>query len=149
VVESIVRRAGLGDDSKTAATQGTMEVATPVFASTLTTVVVFLPVLISDRNEFTEHLASVGTVISLTIVASLFVSLTLVPMVAARIYRGGDPGIGSWFSGFRRGYDKFLALVLEHRMVALLVALTATLSIAIPFNNGFRIDLSDTDWKKN
>ncbi|MGE4632731.1 MAG: efflux RND transporter permease subunit, partial [Planctomycetota bacterium] len=149
VVESIVRRAGLGDDSKTAATQGTMEVATPVFASTLTTVVVFLPVLISDRNEFTEHLASVGTVISLTIVASLFVSLTLVPMVAARIYRGGDPGIGSWFSGFRSGYDKFLALVLEHRAVALLVALTATLSIAIPFNNGFRIDLSDTDWKKN
>lgn len=149
VVESIVRRAGLGDDSKTAATQGTMEVATPVFASTLTTVVVFLPVLISDRNEFTEHLASVGTVISLTIVASLFVSLTLVPMVAARIYGGGDPGIGSWFSGFRSGYDKFLALVLEHRAVALLVALTATLSIAIPFNNGFRIDLSDTDWKKN
>lgn len=149
VVESIVRRAGLGDDAKTAATQGTMEVATPVFASTLTTVVVFLPVIISERNEFTEHLASVGMVISLTIVASLFVSLTLVPMVAARIYGGGDPGIASWFSRFRDRYDKFLAVVLRHRVVALLVALTATLSIAIPFNNGFRIDLSDGDWKNN
>ena len=149
VVESIVRRAGLGDEPKTAATQGTMEVATPVFAATLTTVVVFLPVLISDRNEFTDHLASVGLVISLTIIASLFVSLTLVPMVAARIYSGDDPGKSSWFSSFRIGYDKFLALALKHRVIALLVALTATMSTVIPFNNGFRVDLSDADWKNN
>lgn len=149
VVESIVRRAGLGDEPKVAATQGTLEVATPVFAATLTTVVVFLPVLISDRNEFTQHLASVGLVISLTIVASLFVSLTLVPMVAARIYSGGDSLKSSWFATFRNGYNHFLAVALRYRAITLLVALTATLSTVIPFNNGFRIDLSDADWRSN
>ena len=126
VVESIVRRAGLGDDPMTAATTGTMEVATPVFAATLTTMVVFLPVFISERNGFSDALASVGLVISLTIGASLFVSLTLVPMVAARIYRGGDPGLSSWFMKFRDGYDNLLKSAMAHRSVTLTVAVAAT-----------------------
>jgi len=149
VVESIVRRAGLGDDPMTAATTGTMEVATPVFAATLTTMVVFLPVFISERNGFSDALASVGLVISLTIGASLFVSLTLVPMVAARIYSGGDPGLSSWFMKFRDGYENLLKAAMAHRSVTLTVAVAATLSVVIPFENGFRMDLSDADWKSN
>ncbi len=149
VVESIVRRAGLGDDSITAATRGTMEVATPVFAATLTTMVVFLPVFIADRNGFSDALSSVGLVISLTIAASLFVSLTLVPMVAARIYSGGDPGISSWFSFLRGGYENLLDKALRHRFITLLLAVAATFSVVIPFENGFRMDLSDADWKAN
>ena len=149
VVESIVRRAGLGDDPMTAATTGTLEVATPVFAATLTTMVVFLPVFISERNGFSDALASVGLVISLTIGASLFVSLTLVPMVAARIYSGGDPGLSSWFMKFRGGYESLLKSAMAHRSVTLTVAVAATLSVVIPFENGFRMDLSDADWKSN
>ena len=149
VVESIVRRAGLGDDPMTAATTGTLEVATPVFAATLTTMVVFLPVFISERNGFSDALASVGLVISLTIGASLFVSLTLVPMVAARIYSGGDPGLSSWFMKFRKGYESLLKSAITHRSVTLTVAVAATLSVVIPFENGFRMDLSDADWKSN
>ena len=149
VVESIVRRAGLGDDPVTAATKGTMEVATPVFAATLTTMVVFLPVFISERNGFSDALSSVGLVISLTIAASLFVSLTLVPMVAARIYSGGDPGLSSWFLALRGGYERLLVSAMKHRVVTILLAIAATFSVMIPFDNGFRMDLSDADWKSN
>ncbi len=149
VVESIVRRAGLGDDPVTAATKGTMEVATPVFAATLTTMVVFLPVFISERNGFSDALSSVGLVISLTIAASLFVSLTLVPMVAARIYSGGDPGISSWFLAFRGRYEQLLRSAMKHRFVTILLAIAATTSVMIPFENGFRMDLSDPDWKSS
>ncbi|MGE4618770.1 MAG: efflux RND transporter permease subunit [Planctomycetota bacterium] len=149
VVESIVRRASLGDNSHEAAAQGTMEVATPVFAATLTTMVVFLPVVISKPSQFTEHLGSVGLVISLTIAASLFVSLTLVPMAAARIYKGGKSSVAPWFVHFRAKYRSFIDLALRHRIVTVFIALAATLSVVIPFENGFRLDLSDMDWKNN
>lgn len=149
VVESIVRRAGLGDDPDVASTQGTLEVATPIFAATVTTMVVFLPVAIAKRSGFTDILSDVGLVICLTIGASLFVSLTLVPMVAARIYSGGDPGMSSWFVALRSRYSKLLALAIRHRMVTILLAIALTMSAVIPIQNGFRLDLSDNDRVEN
>jgi len=145
VVESIVRRAGLGEDPQAASTRGTMEVATPIFAATITTMVVFLPVAIAKRSGFTDVLSDVGLVICLTIGASLFVSLTLVPMVAARIYSGGDPGMSSWFVTFRDGYTRMLGMAIRHRSVTILLAIALTLSAIIPLKHGFRMDLSDSD----
>ncbi|MDG2085064.1 MAG: efflux RND transporter permease subunit [Planctomycetota bacterium] len=149
VVESIVRRAAMGEDPLLAATRGTMEVATPVFAATLTTMVVFLPVIISGESQFSEHLGSVGIVISLTIGASLFVSLTLVPMVSARIFGKKEVKKAAWFESFRNGYSRFLTGAIRYKWLTLVVAAAATLSVMIPFQNGFRFDLSDMDWKTN
>lgn len=149
VVESIVRRAAMGEDPLLAATRGTMEVATPVFAATLTTMVVFLPVIISGESQFSEHLGSVGIVISLTIGASLFVSLTLVPMVSARIFGKQEVKKAAWFESFRNAYSRFLAGAIRYKWLTLVVAAAATFSVMIPFQNGFRFDLSDMDWKTN
>ncbi len=149
VVESIVRRAAMGEDPLLAATRGTMEVATPVFAATLTTMVVFLPVIISGESQFSEHLGSVGIVISLTIGASLFVSLTLVPMVSARIFGKKEVKKAAWFESFRNAYSRFLTGAIRYKWLTLVIAAAATFSVMIPFQNGFRFDLSDMDWKTN
>ncbi|MGB1070186.1 MAG: efflux RND transporter permease subunit [Planctomycetota bacterium] len=149
VVESIVRRATAGQSPAEAATQGTLEVATPVFAATLTTMVVFLPVMISSTSQFSEHLGNVGMVISLTIGASLFVSLTLVPMVSARIFGQHEVKKANWFESFKGAYLKFLGGAVRFRFLTIAIALAATFSVIIPFQNGFRMNMSDMDWKAN
>ena len=49
VLENIYRLAGQGKDPETAVKQGTTEVWRSIFASTLTTVIVFLPFIFSDN----------------------------------------------------------------------------------------------------
>lgn len=83
VIENIYRHLSMGKDPKTAAREGTKEVGSAIIASTLTTVVVFLPVafisgIIGDLfKEF-------ALTISFSLFASLFVALSVVPMLASR-----------------------------------------------------------------
>ncbi len=83
VLEAIFRRRESGDDGMTASTRGASEVGQAVIASTLTTVAVFLPVV------FVEGIAAQlfrdqAITVSLSLLASLAVALTLIPMIAAR-----------------------------------------------------------------
>ncbi|MGM9929815.1 MAG: efflux RND transporter permease subunit [Bacillus sp. (in: firmicutes)] len=83
VIENIYRHLSMGKKPKVAAADGTKEVGGAIAASTLTTVVVFLPVafisgIIGDL--FTEF----ALTISFSLFASLFVALTVVPMLASR-----------------------------------------------------------------
>ena len=83
VIENIYRHLSMGKDPKTAAREGAGEVGSAIIASTLTTVVVFLPVafisgIIGDLfKEF-------ALTISFSLFASLFVALSVVPMLAGR-----------------------------------------------------------------
>lgn len=84
VVESMYRRVGLGDDNVTAAAKGTGQVAGAIVASTLTTCVVFLPVL------FVEGLAArLIDGIAFTVVVSLLASLGVAVFLI--------PALGRWF----------------------------------------------------
>ena len=84
VVESMYRRVALGDDSLTAAAKGTGQVAGAIVASTLTTCVVFLPVL------FVEGLAArLIDGIAFTVVVSLLASLAVAVFLI--------PALGRWF----------------------------------------------------
>ena len=67
---------------------GTDEVATAVIASTLTTVIVFAPIVFGSQNdEIFVWLSSVGVTISVAIAFSLLVSLTFIPFLASRLRR--------------------------------------------------------------
>ena len=84
VVESMYRRVGLGDDPVTAAAKGTGQVAGAIVASTLTTCVVFLPVL------FVQGLAArLIDGIAFTVVVSLIASLGVAVFLI--------PALGRWF----------------------------------------------------
>ncbi len=81
VYENIFRHQSLGYDRKTALIDATSEVALPIFASTLTTVIVFAPFLYLQGDLKLFYLPFVyATVISL--LASLVVSFTFIPLVA-------------------------------------------------------------------
>lgn len=88
VLENIYRLAGKRYDAEMAVTQGTTEVLRSIIASTLTTIIVFLPFLFS--SEFMVKLLgnNIGVSVISTMVISLFVALLLVPISAHILLKG-------------------------------------------------------------
>lgn len=99
VLENIYRHRELGLDPGEAAVIGSEEVTAAVIASTLTTLAVFLP-LIFVRGMSGVMFKQLSFVVGFSLVCSLAVALTLVPMLASRI-----PGAksGSRWMGVREG----------------------------------------------
>ncbi len=86
VLESIYRRRDDGQPIKEAAVDGTAEVASAIVASTLTTLIVFLPLVFVDGMTGVL-LHQLAWVVCFALSCSLLASLTLTPMLAA--YWGG------------------------------------------------------------
>ncbi len=93
VLENIFRYGEEGTEVRTAAVAGGEEVTPAVIASTLTTVVVFLP-LVFVRGMSGLMLQQLAYVVSVALFCSLVVSLTLVPMLSARLIGEERPGEG-------------------------------------------------------
>ena len=90
VLENIFRHRQEGVERKEAARRGTKEVALAITASTLTTIVVFLPVVFMSgvTGVLFQQLA---WVVSISLFCSLLVSLTLVPLLSSRFVRVREP----------------------------------------------------------
>lgn len=107
VLESIHRREN-GEGPWEAARAGTAEVAMAVTASTLTTVIVFAAVVLSKGNMFTSFMSEVGLTLSITMLFSLLVCLTLVPLMASR---SRDRGAAPEFGFLRRARERYVRLL--------------------------------------
>jgi hydrophobic/amphiphilic exporter-1 (mainly G- bacteria), HAE1 family len=83
VLEAIHRRREEGEDAYTAAGRGAAEVGSALVGVTLTTVAVFLPVVFVEGFA-AQLFRDQALTVSISILASLVVALTLIPMVAAR-----------------------------------------------------------------
>jgi len=83
VLENIYRHREEGRDRKEAARRGSKEVAMAITASTLTTVAVFVPVVFTSGMS-AEMFKQLAYVVSFALLASLVVSLTIVPMLCSR-----------------------------------------------------------------
>jgi HAE1 family hydrophobic/amphiphilic exporter-1 len=86
VLENIFRHMEEGETAEVAAERGGAEVALPVLAATLTTGVVFLPVIfLYGVSRFLFTALAIAVVLSLA--ASFFVAMTIVPLFCARFLR--------------------------------------------------------------
>ncbi|MBM7578285.1 efflux RND transporter permease subunit [Jeotgalibacillus terrae] len=86
VLENIYRHLAMKKDPKTAAREGSKEVASAITASTLTTIAVFIPVVFIEGligDLFTEF----ALTISFSLFASLVVALTVIPMLASKMLK--------------------------------------------------------------
>lgn len=91
VIENIFRHLEMGASPEEAAEKGGREVALPVLAATLTTVVVFFPVtLLYGVSKFLFSALALSVVISLF--ASYIVALTVVPLFCAKLIKGHHGG---------------------------------------------------------
>jgi HAE1 family hydrophobic/amphiphilic exporter-1 len=91
VLESIDRKHRDEPDAKTASLLGGSEVAMAITASTLTSVIVFLPLVVGQKTNITIMLGEAGFTIAVALIASLVVSLLLIPLLAAWLLRSRSP----------------------------------------------------------
>ncbi len=130
VVENVMRHVRMGKTPADAALDGTHEVALPILVSTITFVVVFVPVVfLSGMAKFLFTPLAISA--SIAIVASYIISMTLIPAYCAKFIgseaaddksASGDEGgwMGAWYHTMLRG-----VLVLRYPVV--LAALAAFL----------------------
>ena len=94
VLENIFRHIELGESPQVAAEKGGQEVALPVLAATLTTVVVFFPVtFLYGASRYLFSALALAVVLSLF--ASYFVAMTVVPLFCAKFIKGHGVHAGS------------------------------------------------------
>lgn len=121
VIESIFRHLEEGKEKNEAAKTGASEVGMAITASTLTTIAVFFPMVFARgiTGALTRGLA---LAIAFSLLASLFVALTVVPMVASLIFKANKNQEGNAkkrrrreFKKVRDFYRKILHLALRRR----------------------------------
>jgi HAE1 family hydrophobic/amphiphilic exporter-1 len=133
VLESIFRHLETGDARVTAAQVGTKDVVMAVVASTLTSIIVFIPLVFGRKTEFSTWLAEVGIAIIITLCCSLFISLTLIPLGLARFIQIKPPKTESTKTWLARGYGRALDWTMRRRAwTVVLIVLAVGLSV-IPF----------------
>ena len=130
VLDNIVRLREQGKSLRESALVGTSQVGGAIIASTLTTTVIFLPVVFM-RTISGMLFRELAMVVVFALMCSLLVALTLVPMLSSRYLTaargeavgGGGPlaRFGAWFRGVEDGYARRLAVVLGHRVLVFTV----------------------------
>ena len=127
VVENIKRHLSLGEDRMTAIRTGVKEVATAVTASTITTVAVFLPLaFVSGLSG--ELFKPFAVTVTLALLSSLFVSLTIVPVLSywflagsgKRSKRAVKPEGSDYL---QRGYRPLVRWTILHPLATILIAI--------------------------
>ncbi len=128
-----------GRPPREAAVTGTREIALAVMATTLSLVVIFLPVAFMG-GLVGRFWKSMGLTATFAILISLLVAFTLTPMLSSRMLKPANPGnMGSpghqpaskatgFYAFLERGYEKLLVWCLKHRAIVLLLALAVFLS---------------------
>ena len=144
VIENTFRHREEGKDRKTASILGASEVGMAITASTLTTIVVFLPMIFAQgvTGKMTRGLA---LAIAFSLISSLFIALTIVPLLSYTLF-GKGPANGAaaiqarkrkepQFQKAREVYRKWLTWALQHRRLMILGTIgILVLSLAIiPF----------------
>lgn len=135
VLENIFRLHQAGLEPSEAAEKGGSQVAGALLAATLTTVVVFLPVLFL-KGVVSQIFNPLALTVSFALLASLLVALTLVPFFASRFLRSnphhqaGDGRKEGFFSRFSFLYHRILGRVLR-RPAPLLLLVTVLLALSL------------------
>lgn len=89
IIENIFRYRESGAKAGEAARHGSQEMANAIIASTLTTVAVFLPLVLFIRGLARELFRDLAFTVTFSLLASLLVALTLIPMLSSRIRKVG------------------------------------------------------------
>ncbi|MFO7446431.1 MAG: efflux RND transporter permease subunit [Ignavibacteriaceae bacterium] len=148
VLENIFRHRELGESRADAADIGASQVGMAITASTLTTIAVFLPVLFVP-NITGQLFKDMVLTITFSLVVSLLVALTLVPMMASSILELEKTGTDGWLNKFKQKvgsgidvltnrYKKILLWSLKRRktVLAIVFAMFAVSIVLASFAGG-------------
>jgi CzcA family heavy metal efflux pump len=129
-IENIERNLAMGKEMRQAILDGAQQIAVPALVSTLSICIVFVPMFfLSGVAKFL--FVPLAEAVSFAMLASYFLSRTLIPTLVMYIMRGhehrsetGKSFLGRFqrgferkFEDFRRGYEAVLETTLEHRNI--------------------------------
>jgi HAE1 family hydrophobic/amphiphilic exporter-1 len=115
VTESVfTHRAKHPDEPFKATLAGVNEVGLAVIAGTMTTIIVFVPIMFGTKTDISVFMTHVAITIIVALLASLLIAQTLVPMLAARIKPPPPPKAGAWMSRLTERYARSLGWILRH-----------------------------------
>ncbi len=146
VLENVYRHIQRGENRVTAALEATKEVAPAITAATLSTIVVFIP-LGFIQGLVGSFFFPFAVTVSFALVASLFVALTVIPVLGSMLLRvgdfsdevssiEGDYGTETWMQSL---YTPILIWTLRHKLVTIvstigIMVLSLGLLFVIPIN---------------
>jgi HAE1 family hydrophobic/amphiphilic exporter-1 len=140
VLENIFRLRENGHPAREAAYHGARQVWGAVLVSALTTVMVFIPILILDL-EVGQLFRDIAVAISVSVLLSLVVSTTVIPALSQRLFASRPgmekikrihlPGVDTLASWFVSGVIGFVAHVVRNRAVACTVVVGLTLLASV------------------
>jgi HAE1 family hydrophobic/amphiphilic exporter-1 len=133
VLESIDRRYRDGVPARRAALEGSQGVLLAVISATLTSVIVFLPLIVGGRSELTTWLQEVGIAISVALLCSLFSSLTLIPLMSTYILRKRDAATPVATPWLEKKYLKMLGWTLRHKAWTFAILVGGLVLGVVPF----------------
>lgn len=150
VIENISRHLSMGKSPIQAAKDGTSEIGLAVMATTCAVAAVFVPIAMVS-GMIGKFFKQFGLTVAIAVFVSLFVSLTLVPMLSSKYLRYGKnkkiPLIGGFLDWFNNLFDdlsnkyaSFLRVSLEHRKLTLLIVIAlffSSLFLATHLNTSF------------
>jgi HAE1 family hydrophobic/amphiphilic exporter-1 len=138
VLENIERHREEGKSARDAAIDGTREITLAASAATFSVAAVFVPVVFAE-GLLGSFLGEFGLTVAGSVVISLFVALTLTPMLAARMPPPKERAHGSVYHWLERGfaateafYRRALDWALSHRLATFAIAI-ASFAAAIGF----------------
>ena len=145
VLENIFRHRERGEEANQAASIGTKEVSAAIIASTLTTLCVFLPLLFATSGMQGIFFSQLAYTVSFALVASLFVALTLIPVMSAKFLHINSTSekrettlsrfkqtIARGFDALNDKYRDALGWTLNHRLSVMVIGpLVLLLALAL------------------
>jgi hydrophobe/amphiphile efflux-1 (HAE1) family protein len=113
-----------GKDRATAAVQATREIGLAVMATTLSLVIIFLPIAFMTGYA-RKYVNSFGWTMAMAILVSLLVAFTLTPMMSSRLLKVGEKEKEQHAHGFMHHIEEFYLMLLRwslaHRRIILII----------------------------
>ncbi len=133
VMENIFRHQEMGENQQEATRKGAAEVSVAVIAATLTSVIVFLPLIFNKPSEMNIYLKELGISVCIVILASLFISQTLIPLATSWFIRSRPKPKTKAMLKTESIYERMLVFNLKHRWVTPVVLVGVLASAYLPF----------------
>jgi hydrophobic/amphiphilic exporter-1 (mainly G- bacteria), HAE1 family len=136
IMENVLRRRVEGHSPTDSALTGASEMGLAITMSTLTSIVVFLPVILMEGSEsdFAFFMLRIGLPVIVALLASLWMALLFIPFSLTAL-KGtlprSEPKIVSYL---KKHYHRLLVWTLHHRLDATILFMALLFSMGIPMN---------------